>query len=79
MNLARQRLLANRSEWRHFLSRPHQRVRERIGDLPSFQKRSSRKLAFLQPVLRCWNDQEECPKDYHDSEAPKSASRSADQ
>jgi hypothetical protein len=32
-NLATQRLLANGSEWRHFLSRPLQRVRERIGDL----------------------------------------------
>jgi len=33
MKLARQRLLENRSEWRQFLSRPLQRVRECISDL----------------------------------------------
>jgi hypothetical protein len=41
MNLARQRLLANRSEWRHFLSRLLQRVRECLGDFapPEIQRK----------------------------------------
>jgi hypothetical protein len=40
MNLARWGLLASRSEWRHVLSGPIQRVRECIGDFARIENRS---------------------------------------